>query len=287
MVTGRAMLQFWRNPMENDMVAHLKAALANPASVYGSPEDVERDRDLSRGQKLAVLMSWESDARELAVAEEENMAGGEASRLHEVVAARIRVADPIKSNIAANKQGGHSTDPGELKVQQFVRPVTNVIHPDHGVDEATGRLVQQNLPMLPVCDGDEIIGVFTLADVTARRNLPAEPDVITIRQIMRSKLAFCSADDTVAIARAVMSDVQNCQALLVVDEKQRLVGIVSLEDLPPAARLAGGSDENQIEIEIDTRKQETRGTRTGGGLDVYESAPTIKIRVPAVGGSLD
>jgi len=52
---------------------------------------VEHDPDLSLEDKLAILESWEDGERELLVAEEENMGGGERSRLAEVVAARVRI----------------------------------------------------------------------------------------------------------------------------------------------------------------------------------------------------
>jgi hypothetical protein len=54
--------------------------------------DVATDKRLTTEQKLSILERWEMDARELAVAEEENMAGGESSRLHEVLTARLLVS---------------------------------------------------------------------------------------------------------------------------------------------------------------------------------------------------
>ncbi len=48
-------------------------ALLNPTSVYQKPMDVVHDESLSRDQKIQILERWEYDARELQVAEEENM----------------------------------------------------------------------------------------------------------------------------------------------------------------------------------------------------------------------
>ena len=72
--------------------ARLRAALLDPAAVFGSPEEVERDALLSREDKLAILKGWEEDAHELAVAEDENMAGGEPNRLAERLAALAQSA---------------------------------------------------------------------------------------------------------------------------------------------------------------------------------------------------
>lgn len=65
----------------------LDRAVARPWSVYKTPEAVLADRRLDPAQKRRVLESWERDARELAVAEEENMGGGEPDMLGRVLEA--------------------------------------------------------------------------------------------------------------------------------------------------------------------------------------------------------
>ncbi len=64
-------------------------AVGNPTRFYDRPRQVVRDRRLSRNEKLAILETWELEARSLAVATEENMSGGEPDMLSEVVQARI------------------------------------------------------------------------------------------------------------------------------------------------------------------------------------------------------
>ena len=77
----------------NEAANRLAKALADPGAIFRSPAEVEHDRNLSWEDKLAILESWEDSERELLVAEEENMAGGEQSRLAEVVAARVRIEE--------------------------------------------------------------------------------------------------------------------------------------------------------------------------------------------------
>jgi len=50
----------------------------------GDPAEVVRSSALSRSQKPKILQQWELDARQLSVAEEENMAGGEESMVGRV-----------------------------------------------------------------------------------------------------------------------------------------------------------------------------------------------------------
>lgn len=59
----------------------------DPAAYFAHPIDVAEDSELSVDEKVCLLRHWEEDARSLAVAEEENMGGGEPSLLSSVLAA--------------------------------------------------------------------------------------------------------------------------------------------------------------------------------------------------------
>jgi hypothetical protein len=59
-------------------------ALLNPAAIFKRPKDVLDTESLTTDQKLEVLKSWETDALLLSVATEENMGGGEPSRIEDV-----------------------------------------------------------------------------------------------------------------------------------------------------------------------------------------------------------
>ena len=65
----------------------VKQAFIEPGSTYDEPADVLADDNLSSAEKRRILENWERDARELAVAEDENMAGGEPDRLGAVLEA--------------------------------------------------------------------------------------------------------------------------------------------------------------------------------------------------------
>lgn len=54
-------------------MSKFEQALLNPTNIYQKPMDVVHDESLSRDQKIQILRQWEYDARELQVAEEENM----------------------------------------------------------------------------------------------------------------------------------------------------------------------------------------------------------------------
>lgn len=88
---------------------NFEKALKNPASAFATPGAIIHDQTLSAAQKFQLLKIWEYDARELEVAEEENMAGGPPSKLREIVQAlhEIRTSIELHEPDSPTKHGGH------------------------------------------------------------------------------------------------------------------------------------------------------------------------------------
>ena len=59
-------------------------ALLTPAQVFDGPMQIVETQSLTAAQKLKVLKRWEADARDMVVASEESMTGGEPARFDEV-----------------------------------------------------------------------------------------------------------------------------------------------------------------------------------------------------------
>jgi hypothetical protein len=70
-----------------------ESVLLNPTGTFENPADVVSAEGLTREQKIAILKNWELDARNLQVAEDENMAGGEQNRLRQVEEALHSITD--------------------------------------------------------------------------------------------------------------------------------------------------------------------------------------------------
>ncbi len=86
-------------------------ALHDPSSVYGFPREVLHDTSLSEEQKRKILHQWEYDARELLVADEENMAGESANLLQRVLEALHQIDPNYDSTHShSTKQGGGEVD---------------------------------------------------------------------------------------------------------------------------------------------------------------------------------
>lgn len=82
-------------------------AMLDPDSVFACPADMLDEPSLNREQKIKILRRWEYDARELEVAEEENMGGGPPDILDEILAALHRLnAEVDLVHSPPTKQGG-------------------------------------------------------------------------------------------------------------------------------------------------------------------------------------
>ena len=66
----------------------------SPAMAFKRPQDVLTANDLSKDEKRVVLEKWKEEAKDLQRAADENMAGGENTRLDEVVAALNALEKP-------------------------------------------------------------------------------------------------------------------------------------------------------------------------------------------------
>ena len=85
----------------------IEKAMLDPTTVFQTPEEVLLREDMSREQKIEVLRRWEYDARELEVAEEENMGGHQPDILDEIYRALHALDSWLDTEHSApTKQGG-------------------------------------------------------------------------------------------------------------------------------------------------------------------------------------
>lgn len=85
----------------------LEKALVDPASVFSTPEEVVTAEELGTEDRIRILRRWEYDARELTVADDENMPGDSTPLLEKVLAALHSLGYSANSdNAPPTKQGG-------------------------------------------------------------------------------------------------------------------------------------------------------------------------------------
>jgi hypothetical protein len=73
----------------------IENAVAAPASVFATPEEVLQHAELTKEQKIEILWRWEYHAAELGVAVEEGMPGEDNGLLRRVMLALGTLTGPI------------------------------------------------------------------------------------------------------------------------------------------------------------------------------------------------
>ncbi|HYZ22875.1 MAG TPA: CBS domain-containing protein [Rhodopila sp.] len=148
-------------------------------------------------------------------------------------------ARPLESQIEARlERHQHRRRNGEEIgiVSDVMTPDVRVVAPDDTVQQATRMMREEDTGVLPVGEGDRLVGVVTDRDVTLR--LVAEgkdPARTKVRDVMSQDLKYVFEDEDLAHVADNMAE-QQVRRLPVVNRNKRLVGVVSLGDLARASR---------------------------------------------------
>ena len=118
-----------------------------------------------------------------------------------------------------------------MKVNEIITHDPQVIRPETDLIEAAQKMKSRDIGMLPVCDGDRLVGVITDRDITVRGVAQGcDPKTARVQEVMTPEVIYCFDDEDVKEAAKKMEEKQ-VRRLPVLNREKRLVGIVSLGDL--------------------------------------------------------
>ena len=118
-----------------------------------------------------------------------------------------------------------------MKVNEIITHDPQVIRPETALIEAAQKMKALDIGMLPVCDGDRLVGVITDRDITVRGVAQGcDPKTARVQEIMTPEVIYCFDDEDVKDVAKKMEEKQ-VRRLPVLNREKRLVGIVSLGDL--------------------------------------------------------
>lgn len=99
------------------------------------------------------------------------------------------------------------------------------------IADAARMMRDLNVGFIPVCQSDKVVlGTITDRDIAVRYVAEGRPPSTTVQDVMSSDLVACAPSDTVDRAAALMRERQ-VSRVLVLDERHRLLGVISLSDL--------------------------------------------------------
>src|ERR1700744_6580478 len=120
---------------------------------------------------------------------------------------------------------------GKMKIKELITQKPLWIDPDTTLMKAAMGMKVMGVGLLPVCENDRLIGTVTDRDITVRGTAEGlDPKTTTVRSVMSADAVWCFEDQDVEAAAEIMKKNQ-IRRLPVLNQENRLVGIVSLGDL--------------------------------------------------------
>jgi CBS domain-containing protein len=130
-----------------------------------------------------------------------------------------------------------------MKIRNVMTRDAKLATPDDTLQHAAKMMKECDCGVLPVAEGDRLIGMITDRDIAVRAVAEGKGPRAKVRDAMTEDVKYCFEDEDVSHVCENMSEIQ-VRRLPVIDRNKRLVGIVSLSDLvhkqPNAAKALHG-----------------------------------------------
>jgi CBS domain-containing protein len=117
-----------------------------------------------------------------------------------------------------------------MKVSEVMTRDVQTVRPDQPVQDAASFMLSADAGSIPVTDGDRLIGMITDRDIAVRGIAKGYGPETPVRELMTDDVVCARTDDDVEDVASKMSEAQ-VRRLPVIDDNERLCGIVSLGDL--------------------------------------------------------
>ena len=119
-----------------------------------------------------------------------------------------------------------------MKLSEIMTRDVVVMQPDDSLQSAAKRMRDRNIGFLPVCDGEELIGVISDRDITIRALADGmDVNIMLGRDLMTVPAIYCFDDQEVSEAAKIMEENQIRRLVVLIRDGKRLVGVISLGDL--------------------------------------------------------
>ena len=132
-----------------------------------------------------------------------------------------------------------------MKVGDVMRPDIEVLNPDDSLGTAARLMADLDFEALPVSENNRLTGMITGRDIAIRVVVESRGAAeITVSEAMSSEVLYCFENEPISDVAQKMNDWW-VRRLPVVNENNRLIGIVSLADVTslqaaaPTSRVVG------------------------------------------------
>src|SRR5919197_2730009 len=118
-----------------------------------------------------------------------------------------------------------------MQLKDVMTRDVEVVRPDATLQEAAGRMKALDVGVIPVCDGEHLMGMLTDRDITVRATAAGrDPRTTHVRDVMTPDVVYCFEDQDVTEAQRLMQERQ-IRRLLVLNPDKRAGGVGPPGDL--------------------------------------------------------
>ena len=117
-----------------------------------------------------------------------------------------------------------------MKVSEIMTRDICLASPSQALREAAAEMEKRDIGVLPVGDSDRLVGMITDRDIAVRGISHGLGPEAPVRDVMSAEVKYCFEDDDIDDLAQNMASEQ-IRRLPVLNDKKRLVGIISLGDL--------------------------------------------------------
>lgn len=142
----------------------------------------------------------------------------------------------------------------------IVDPVT--IHPDQKVHEVLQLMQQYRISGVPVTKGDQLVGIVTNRDLRFETNLEKKVSKV----MTKDKLITVSEGITLEDSKSLLHE-HRIEKLLVVDNKERLVGMITIKDIEKIKKYPNACKDKMGRLRV--------GAAVGVGADMEERTEAL------------
>lgn len=117
-----------------------------------------------------------------------------------------------------------------MKVEDVMTRDVAIASPQATIQQAARMMEELDIGLLPVADGDRLVGMITDRDIAIRAVAAGMGPQAKVGEVMTKDVKYCFSDQELADVGENMADIQ-LRRLPVLNHDKRLVGIVALCDI--------------------------------------------------------
>ncbi len=124
-----------------------------------------------------------------------------------------------------------------MRVSDCMTRDVRMANPNETLRDAAQLMAELDAGVLPVSDGDRLVGMITDRDICIRAVAQGKGPDTKVSDIMSREVRYCFDDEESDAVLRNMGDIQ-VRRLPVLNREKRLIGIVSLADLASIGQTA-------------------------------------------------